>query len=452
MINAKMTGPVVLSAPPDISAVQQAPAPTFSEIQIPANIIQTRELLYRLIISQLFYDGYQQVAVTLSNMVHTDPPCPPSDRLMHVVTLGLERESESKHRTQNRAERILGPGLDLEYETEMQSNAPEPALYETAYVTSHKGQCRSGAFSPDGQLCATGSVDASIKVLDVDRMLAKSNPESRGHLDQSGHPVIRTLYDHLEEVTCLEFHPKEAILASGSNDFTIKLFDYSKASAKKAFRTMTDAAPLTCMSFHPSGDFLVAGTSTPVLRLYDVNTAQCFISAIPSHHHSGAINSVKWANDGKHFVSGSADGSIKIWDAVSNRCISTFLQAHDGAGVCSVTFSRNGKYVLSSGKDSLVKLWELSTSRCLIAYTGAGTTGKQEHLAQAVFNHSEDFVMFPDEATTSLCCWDARNASRKQLLSLGHNSAVRLIVHSPTHAGFITCSDDFRARFWYRRQ
>ena len=33
--------------------------------------------------------------------------------------------------------------------------------------------------------------------------------------------------------------------------------------------------------------------------------------------------------------------------------------------------------MLSSGKDSLVKLWELSTSRCLIAYTGAGSTGKQ---------------------------------------------------------------------------
>jgi WD40 repeat protein len=58
----------------------------------------------------------------------------------------------------------------------------------------------------------------------------------------------------------------------------------------------------------------------------------------------------RWSNDGKHFVSGSVDGSIKIWDAVSNRCIATFLQAHDGDEVCSVTFSRNGKYVLSSGK------------------------------------------------------------------------------------------------------
>lgn len=78
-------------------------------------------------------------------------------------------------------------------------------------------------------------------------------------------------------------------------------------------------------------------------------------------------------------------------------------------------------------------------------------TGKQEHKAQAIFNHTEDYVMFPDEATTSLCAWNSRNASRKQLLSLGHNGPVRLIVHSPTAPAFLTCSDDFRARFWFRR-
>jgi cleavage stimulation factor subunit 1 len=52
------------------------------------------------------------------------------------------------------------------------------------------------------------------------------------------------------------------------------------------------------------------------------------------------------------------------------------------------------------------------THHCYVA-------GKQEHKAQAVFNHTEDYVLFPDEATTSLCAWNSRNASRKQLLSLG---------------------------------
>lgn len=54
--------------------------------------------------------------------------------------------------------------------------------------------------------------------------------------NMENHPVIRTLYDHVDEVTCLSFHPSEQILASGSRDYTLKLFDYSKPSAKRAFK------------------------------------------------------------------------------------------------------------------------------------------------------------------------------------------------------------------------
>ena len=84
-------------------------------------------------------------------------------------------------------------------------------------------------------------------------------------------------------------------------------------------------------------------------------------------------------------------------------------------------------------------------------FTGAGLSGRQMHRTQGVFNHTEDYVLLPDERTISLCCWDSRSAERKNLLSLGHNNIVRCIVHSPTNPGFMTCSDDFRARFWYRR-
>ncbi|XP_044728718.1 cleavage stimulation factor subunit 1 [Chrysoperla carnea] len=420
----------------------------------PKNLIKSREFLYRLIISQLFYDGHQNVAVGLSSLVQADPPCPPSDRLLHVMIAGLEHEPDRKERPPNHGigDNTIGPGLDLEFETEPQVPAPEPALYETAYVTSHKGNCRAGCFSHDGQLIATGSVDASIKILDVERMLAKSAPEEvETGRETTGHPVIRTLYDHMEEVTALEFHPRDPILASGSRDFTVKLFDISKASVKKAYKTITDVEAIRCLAFHPAGEHILVGTSHPVLRLYDVNTSQCFVCSIPSHQHTAAINSIKYSQDAKYFATASKDGSIKLWDGVSNRCVNTFQKAHDGSEVCSVAFTKNGKYLLSSGKDSLIKLWELTTSRCLIAYTGAGTTGKQEHKAQAVFNHTEDYVLFPDEATTSLCAWNSRNASRKQLMSLGHNGPVRMIAHSPVQAAFLTCSDDFRARFWFRR-
>lgn len=43
------------------------------------------------------------------------------------------------------------------------------------------------------------------------------------------------------------------------------------------------------------------------------------------------------------YVSGSLDGNVKIWDGVSNRCIETFMRAHDGASICSAQFTKNGK-------------------------------------------------------------------------------------------------------------
>ncbi|KAH9383837.1 hypothetical protein HPB48_025607 [Haemaphysalis longicornis] len=87
-----------------------------------------------------------------------------------------------------------------------------------------------------------------MQILDVDRMLAKSAmpPEvaaqESAQQNMETHPVIRTLYDHIEEVTCLEFHPREQVLASGSRDYTVKFFDYSKPSVKRAFKTIHASA------------------------------------------------------------------------------------------------------------------------------------------------------------------------------------------------------------------
>jgi cleavage stimulation factor subunit 1 len=265
------------------------------------------------------------------------------------------------------------------------------------------------------------------------------------------HPVIRTLYDHADEITTLAFHPFEPILASGSRDYTVKFFEYAKPSTKKAFKCIQEAEQIRCINFHPNGDWLLVATQHPTLRLYKVETSQCFVSGNPSDQHKLPITCVEWSPNARVFATSSKDGSIKLWDAVSNKCINTFADAHSHQEVCSVTFTRNSKYLLSSGKDSVVRLWELSTARCLIAYTGAGSAGKQEKRTQAVFNHSEDFIFYPDEKTTTLCCWDARNAVRQKLLSLGHNGVVKCIVHSPSAPHFISCSDDFRARFWCKR-
>ncbi len=54
-----------------------------------------------------------------------------------------------------------------------------------------------------------------------------------------------------------------------------------------------------------------------VFRLYDVNTSQCFISAVPSHHHNGAITSIKLVN--KDFITICLSSNVLRHHHVSNR-------------------------------------------------------------------------------------------------------------------------------------
>lgn len=54
--------------------------------------------------------------------------------------------------------------------------------------------------------------------------------------DSGDKPVVRTLYDHTDTVNDLSFHPNGIVLASCSDDQSIKLFDLSKSGVKRAFR------------------------------------------------------------------------------------------------------------------------------------------------------------------------------------------------------------------------
>ena len=109
----------------------------------------------------------------------------------------------------------------------------------------------------------------------MERMVAKASlPMDMGNQSDASaavdHPVIRTLYDHLEEVTTLAFHPFEQKLISGSKDYTIKVFDWSRSSAKKAQHTIQEVEWIRCLSLHPSGDWLVGKivSDSPLLMVF----------------------------------------------------------------------------------------------------------------------------------------------------------------------------------------
>ncbi|XP_057305123.1 cleavage stimulation factor subunit 1-like [Hydractinia symbiolongicarpus] len=438
-----------------------------------AEAVEDQETMYKLIISQLRYDALDLIASSLAKCVGLeDLALAPSSRLLEVLKLGLQEEKAGKEPEQRKLpgltptiqpeatglETNIKTGLDLEYEKEGYGTSPPVAQYETHYVTAHKGPVTSAAFTPDGRLCATGSVDTSIKIIDISRMLAKaaqSQAERQAERDaddgggMKNHPVVRTMYDHDLAVNVIAFHPTTSVLVSGGEDRKVNLFDYTKSTVKKAYKCIGEVESVRDISIHPSGDFLLVATDHPTVRLYDLTTLQCYVSANPEDQHTASLTSVRYCPAANLYVTASKDGSWKLWDGVSNRCVQTYRNAHDGAEIHSVRFTKNSKFVLTSGRDSTAKLWELSTGRAINTYGGA-VIHNNNH-APAIFNYTEDYVMFPDEKNMAIGCWDSRTAEKLSSLSSGHNNAIRHLVHSTCAPAFLSCSEDYRARFWYCR-
>lgn len=164
--------------------------------------IKDRDFMYKLIIGQLFYDGHQQMALNLAQSLGLSlRPPPPSDKLFRLVTVAKQYVEDPEAKEREAIAHQFGvesAGLDLEFDADVVPNSPEPSLYETVYLTTHKGPCRTAAFSSDGSLAATASVDCSIKIMEVDKIISIIDTSLNESGPDSHRPVIRTLYDHMD--------------------------------------------------------------------------------------------------------------------------------------------------------------------------------------------------------------------------------------------------------------
>ena len=275
----------------------------------------------------------------------------------------------------------------------------------------------SVAFSPDGQLLASASDDQTVRLWD---------PATGAHR--------RTLTGHDQPVSGVAFSPDGRLLASASRTGSVRLWDPATGAHR---RTLTGHAdPVRGVAFSPDGRLLASASDDQTVRLWDPATG-AHLRTLTGH--ADPVRGVAFSPDGRLLASASDDQTVRLWDPATGAHLRTLTGHADP--VRGVAFSPDGRLLASASDDQTVRLWDPATGahrRTL--------TGHDQPVSGVAFSPDGRLLASAsDDQTVRL--WDPATGAHRRTLT-GHDQPVSGVAFSPDGRLLASASDDKTVRLW----
>jgi WD40 repeat protein len=201
------------------------------------------------------------------------------------------------------------------------------------------------AVSPDGGLLATGSDDSAVRIFDV------ATGERRYFFPGHTNPVTRVAWS-----------PDGRVVASASNDRTLRLWRVQKLveAGSMAATLAGHAEAVRAVSFARDGATLVSGGNDATVRVWDASPdEELRLLARADGPYLGA----RWTRDG--VVAVTEDSGVQVLDPVARRTIRTFA-----GGSPASAFDTAGGRVALGGNDGATTVWAVASGRLLSRVAG----------------------------------------------------------------------------------
>jgi WD40 repeat protein len=205
----------------------------------------------------------------------------------------------------------------------------------------HTAEVSGVAFNRDGTILASGSYDRTVRLW---------NPATQKRIGQP-------FEGQRGQLMTVALSPDGKIVASGGYDQTVQL--WSTTTRKTIAILHGQTGRVNSVAFSPNGKLLASGSDDDTVLLRDAAT-RARVKFI--HAHSGGVFAVAFSPDSKILATGGKDGTVRLWNAATGQPIGQALRGQNGR-VNSVAFSPGGKILASGSQDGTVRLWDTTARR-----------------------------------------------------------------------------------------
>jgi WD40 repeat protein/uncharacterized caspase-like protein len=292
------------------------------------------------------------------------------------------------------------------------------------------------ALSPDRKLLATANKDGTVKLWDLDAGIQVAILEDKPDFVASiaaGAGLMQHKDWSIRAVTSLAFSPDSKMLATGSNDRTVRLWDCRTGSVRKL---RGHKGAVRSVAFSPDGETLASGGAENEIKLWTVRTGSERSTLDGGNAYRTPI---AFSPDGKLLASVAEAHEVKLWDLAFGTELEP-LRKKSGT-ITSVSFSPDSKRVAAGDDDGTVVLWDLSAKS--VAWTASSSAGWIDSLA---FSPDGRLLASPGKDETI----DVRDVTTgANLYTLkGHSSAVTSLVFDQSGQVLASSSDDGSVKLW----
>lgn len=214
----------------------------------------------------------------------------------------------------------------------------------THVVTLRSAWVMSCAYSPDGRMVASGGLDNTCSIFQIDEAEAQTSS------------TTFELQQHEGYLSCAQFLSSDEILTS-SGDATAMLWDIPTQTVKQVFEG--HETDVMAVDVSKDKNFFISTSCDAKAKLWDFRVGGDAIKTFIGHESD--VNSVKFFPNGHVFGTVSDDSTCRLFDIRSYGQLNLFRDDRIICGITSCDFSHSGRVMFAGYDDYQLYWWDTLT-------------------------------------------------------------------------------------------